>query len=173
MKTRLQKYPTIRLGIQLCGVLVVILILAKLLAGHVASDDELRALFVGHRTELEALKRMSMEDMGKPRQQDFYVGRDEYSAQLHGITADRFHLYSELIKKMGVRAISGDKDRVRFHISRVGWAGEGLTKGLLWCAAPITNLNERIEGIHHWVVNLRYVPLEDGWYVFESDAHNE
>jgi hypothetical protein len=143
-----------------CIVVAVVAIRILLLVGG-TSDDDLRSLYFTHKAECELLRQMFLEDEVKSDWQRFAViPFDETNARLDGITPVRFERYKELLKHFRNASLHGDKGAVYFVIGGFGWAGEGRRQGIVWMEKPPIEIVAKDK-------KSRFVPIEDGWYVFD------
>ena len=151
-------YVRVIVGALICvGMLLVFIRIA--LVPKAVSDDDLRLLYANHKTELELLRQMFLEDAAKSHWQRFtVVPFDETNARLNGIEGARFEQYMALLKRLGVHSMHGDKAYVHFLVRSVGWAGDGRRQGLAWREKPVPEIAKKYG---------RFVHIEDGWYVFD------
>lgn len=123
-------------------------------------DEYVRFLYVNHKDEVEKLKTMCLEDKIKAGSTFSYfaisVGATQACVRLVG-SAVRCQEYEGLFAATKVALVSWQEGCVWLYVDGWGISGKGVRKGLMWRATPMP----------HTELRQRYVPIEDGWYIFE------
>lgn len=142
------------------AVAVVLVIIRIAFVPKNVNDDDLRSLYLAHKAELGTLKQMFLEDAAKSHRQNFVVvPSDNDWARLEVIGTGRFERYRELLTRSQILSVRGDTNYVHFLVRSVGWGGGGRRQGLGWSATPLSETGQ--------VGRSRFVPVENGWYIFD------
>ena len=120
-----KNYVRAIVGASICVASLLILIRCFLVPKQV-TDNDLRLLYMAHKADFELLRQMFLGDAAKSRWQNFtVVPTDKVAASQEGIEAGRLEAYQELMKRLQVISLHGDKYYVHFIVRVVGWSADG------------------------------------------------
>ena len=167
----------------LLGIVVLFLMLLLFMwLWDVPSDTTLRSQFQSHRSELEALARMSQEDAdgiritgnSKRLENDWWWASPKPK---RGITGEKWIEYRRLFRQVDLSGLDKDKVGNVYFVAATDFVGGGTTKGFVHCInfggrdkafLPCAEQQDRGQVEEAGDKGYSYRKLGQDWYIFET-----
>jgi hypothetical protein len=151
-------------------------------SSDVPSDTTLRSQFQSHRSELDALARMSQEDedgiritkTSKKVENDWWWASPKPG---RGITHEKWYEYRRLFRKVDLSGSDKDKVGNVYFVAATDFVGSGATKGFVHCInfgdrdtafLPCAEQHDRGQTEEAGGKGFSYRKLGQDWYIFET-----